>query len=116
MFPRTEAQMKLLMPEVPQDLATEELFREVNEKIVRLNEVFESPEGDFLCECANSMCAARLRVTLWEYDAIRSDPRRFLMAPGHERPGSRVIERRYGYEVVETDVVRPRPELTLVYH
>lgn len=97
-------------------LATEELFREVNERIVRLNEVFASQEGEFLCECADDVCAERLRVSLREYDAIRADPRRFVMAPGHERPGARVIERRDGYEVVEASVVRPRPELSLVLH
>ena len=98
------------------DLCTEELFREVNEKIVCLNVVFESPEGDFLCECSSSDCAQRLRLALDEYDAIRADPRRFLMSPGHERPGARVIERYDRYEVVESSVVHPRPQLSLVLH
>jgi hypothetical protein len=98
------------------ELCTEELFREVNERIVRLNQVFESPEGDFLCECASGLCAERLRLSLEEYEAIRADPRRFLMAPGHERPGSRVIEVHQRYEVVETNIVRPRPQLSLVLH
>ena len=100
----------------PAELCTEELFREVNEKIVVLNQVFESPEGEFLCECSNSLCADRLRLTLEEYEAIRSDPRRFMMAVGHERPGARVIERFDRYEVVETNLVRPRPQLSLVLH
>jgi hypothetical protein len=98
------------------DLCTEELFREVNEKIVRLNQVFESPEGEFLCECANGMCAARLRLSLDEYEEIRADPRRFVMTPGHERPGSRVVVVCDRYEVVESSVVRPRPQLSLVLH
>lgn len=98
------------------DLCTEELYREVNEKIVRLNQVFESPEGDFLCECSSSVCAERLRLTLEEYEAIRADPRRFLMTVGHERPGARVVERHEHYEVVETAISRPRPQLSLVLH
>lgn len=98
------------------DLCTEELFREVNERIVRLNQVFESPEGEFLCECANGTCAERLRLSLEEYEAIRADPRRFLMSPGHERPGARVIECCDRYEVVESTIVRPRPQLSLVLH
>ena len=108
--------MKLVVSNRERDLATEELFREVNEKIVRLNQVFESPEGEFLCECADSGCAERLRLSLDEYDVIRADPRRFVMAPGHERPGARVVLRHDCYEIVESSVVRPRPRLSLALH
>ena len=94
---------------------TEELFREVNERIVRLNQVFKSLEAEFLCECANGVCAERLRLTLQQYEDIRSDPRGFLMAPGHERPGVRIVARTEAYEVVE-GVFRPRPDLSLVLH
>jgi hypothetical protein len=72
--------------------------------------------GDFLCECADVECALRLRLTLDEYEEIRADPRRFLMATGHERPGVRVLARRDGYEVVESTIFRPRPRLTPVLH
>lgn len=96
-------------------LRAEEAYREVNERIIRLNQVFESPEGDFLCECANSRCAERLRLTLDEYDAIRADPRRFLMAAGHEPRGARVLERHEGWEVVIERSAR-RPKLELVLH
>lgn len=95
------------------ELRTEELYREVNERIVRLNELFESPVGEFLCECADSDCAERLVLALEEYDAIRSDARRFLMASGHEPRGARVLERHEGWEVVAER--RPRPALTLVH-
>lgn len=108
--------MKLAAENERRDIPTEELFREVNERIVRLNQVFESPEGEFLCECANSMCAERLRLSLEEYEAMRADPRRFVMVPGHERPGARVVARFAGYEIVESSRVRPRPELSLVLH
>jgi hypothetical protein len=95
-----------------QCLRTEELYREVNERIVRLNQVFESPIGEFLCECADTTCAERLVLTLEEYESIRADPRGFLMACGHEPKGARVLERHEGWErVVER---RPRPKLALV--
>jgi len=93
-------------------LSTEELFREVNERIVRLNQEFESPEGEYLCECPNSLCAERLRLTLAEYEAVRRDPCRFLMAPGHERVGSIVLEQNASYEVVAVPVSR---HLTIVH-
>ena len=97
-------------------LCNEDLFREVNEKIVRLNQVFDFADGIFLCECSQSDCAVRLPLSLDEYETVRSDPRRFVMAPGHERPGARVIARCERYEVVESQVLRPRPELSLVLH
>ncbi len=107
--------MRLAVDNSVRRLRTEEAFREVNERIVRLNQVFESPVGDFLCECADGLCAVRLRLTLEEYDAIRADPNRFLMALGHEPRGARVVERREDWEVV---VARRglRPRLALVMH
>jgi hypothetical protein len=39
-----------------------------------------------------------------------------LMARGHERPGARVVECCDRYEVVESTIVRPRPQLSLVLH
>jgi hypothetical protein len=99
----------------PRKLRPEEAYREVNERIVRLNQVFESPEGEFLCECANSSCAERLRLSLGEYEAIRADPRRFLMASGHEPRGAKVVEQHDGWEVVVERRLR-RPRLALVLH
>jgi hypothetical protein len=96
-----------------QSLRTEELYREVNERIVRLNQVFESPVGEFLCECADSLCAERLLLTLEEYETIRTDRRRFLMAAGHEPEGARVLELHDGWEVVSES--RGRPRLALVH-
>ena len=63
------------------------LFRTLNE---RLKEVAERTgtlvaEGAaFVCECAETGCRARLRLTLEEYEEARSDPRMFLVVPGHE--------------------------------
>lgn len=94
-------------------LSTEELFREVNERIVRLNHRFEATEAEYLCECPDSLCAERLRLTLAEYEAVRSDPCRFLMAPGHEQPGALVLEHRGCYEVVALPVGKRR--LTIVH-
>ena len=93
-------------------LSTEELFREVNERIVRLSQRFEATEAEYLCECPDSLCAERLRLTLAEYEAVRSDPCRFLMARGHERIGSIVLEQNAAYEVVAVPVSR---HLTIVH-
>jgi hypothetical protein len=65
----------------------EVLFREVNERI----EEFQSGEGvegrfDFLCECGDENCTEQIRLTLAEYEGVRSDPIQFVVLPGHEVP------------------------------
>lgn len=65
------------------------IFREVNERVA---EVAQGPlAGDpiryeFLCECSEIECAERLELTLGEYEALRTKPTWFVIAPGHEYP------------------------------
>ncbi len=55
-----------------------------------------------LCECARRACAAEVRLTAAEYEAVRADARRFVLAPGHNLPeAENVVERFDGYLVVE---------------
>jgi hypothetical protein len=81
----------------------EDLFREVNEGIVRGQWPGdpESPIG-FRCECARLGCNVLLALTVSEYERVRADPRRFLMVSGHELPEVEVVvERQDRYIVVE---------------
>jgi hypothetical protein len=68
------------------------LFREVNERL----EVVTATTVSFrecICECSNPGCTKSLAVTTREYEAIRSDPKHFLIARGHEMPEvERVVE------------------------
>lgn len=82
----------------------ETLFREVNERIEEAagppsrndNHVYE-----FLCECSNTDCTLFLPLTIAEYEAVRSDPRQFIVAPGHELPEiETVVARKRGYQIV----------------
>jgi hypothetical protein len=63
----------------------EALFRQVNERIEEVNEKLDS-EGlsDFLCECGDDDCTMPISLTLAEYEAVRSVPTHFAIAPGHE--------------------------------
>ena len=88
----------------------EALFREVNERIVELEDGITGFERDdsllvgFVCECAKEDCGEPLEVTRGEYEAVRDDPRRFLVLPGHEDDEeeiARVVERHSHYLVVE---------------
>jgi len=79
----------------------EVLFREVNE---RLNEIDRSSItlSEFVCECSDKGCTKTLLVSPGEYEAVRSVPRRFMVARGHEMPEiERIVEDRQRFLIVE---------------
>jgi hypothetical protein len=63
---------------------TEALFRDVNERIAETAERFDSPDAEFVCECADPGCVERLQATLDQYEEVRSDATTFMLVPGHE--------------------------------
>ena len=84
-------------------------FREANEKIRSKADEYDAPleRIPFLCECPLPDCTQLVRLTLDEYSGVRSNPKHFLIMPGHEqaeRPLGRVVSRQDGYVVVEKDV------------
>jgi hypothetical protein len=77
--------------------ANEDTFRDINEGIARGQWPGEERKPvSFRCECARLGCNLLIELTLAEYEAIRSHPRRFFVFPGHEVP-----ERCATYVVVE---------------
>ncbi len=81
----------------------ENLFREVNEQIEKLTATLHGPGPyDFLCECSNRDCDRRVTLALADYEAVRVQSDRFLVAPGHVFPDiERVVETHETYEVVD---------------
>ena len=86
----------------------EALFREFNERVEDLADTLDhNGEGEYLrigfvCECGNLDCLERIELTRAAYEEVRSDPKLFVVAPGHEDMNiARVVGRREGYEVVE---------------
>jgi hypothetical protein len=80
----------------------EALFREVNEEVARLEQRLEGREPQFVCECAADSCVERVTLPLATYERIRSNPRRFVLKPGHEQEAlERVVDSGNGYIVVE---------------
>ena len=78
------------------------LFREVNERIRKLEQGWELRKVDFVCECGDPSCTSPVTVTLARYEAVRQDPRRFIVLPGHEiRDVEQVVERHEGFLIVE---------------
>ncbi len=84
------------------------MFREVNERLRSVNEAFGEFTGrmDVVCECGNAACAERIQMSVAEYEAVRAEPDRFVVIPGHADPSD--VE-----EVVlhaaEWEVIRKRP-------
>ena len=67
----------------------EALFREVNERVEEVARRLSALEDEsavtgFVCECSREDCTDLVEITSSQYEAVRSDPRRFLLRHGHE--------------------------------
>jgi hypothetical protein len=85
---------------------TQSLFRDVNERVKTINEGFREilPHGDWICECADDRCTERVALSPAEYEAVRSDSRRFFVLPGDDhvfREVEDVIGQHERYWIVE---------------
>jgi hypothetical protein len=87
---------------------TEALFRSVNEHIAAQAEQAVVDDAHFICECADSGCVAKIEAPLDEYEQVRTNPKLFLITPGHvDREVEQVVSDEGGYEIVEKDVLPP---------
>ena len=65
----------------------ESLFREVNEKIEAMaHHLGPDSPYEFLCEWANADCTFRLTLPLAVYEAVRANPKQFVVLPLHYTP------------------------------
>jgi hypothetical protein len=62
----------------------EALFREVNERVQ--DHAADGRIHHYLCECANSDCTFRITMAAGEYEAVRLDPKQFMVLPLHYTP------------------------------
>ena len=84
----------------------EVLFKEVNERIREISDGFgrDDETYDFLCECSDAGCTKRVVLTRAEYEDVRSDPTRFVVAKGHVMHEiEAVVERADDHVVVEKE-------------
>jgi hypothetical protein len=80
------------------------LFRAANERVESLNESFRLllEHMDFACECVDMGCTTAIKLSIPEYESIRSHPNRFFVARGHEIDDvERTLEEVRDYLVVE---------------
>ena len=76
----------------------EALFRRVNERHAAAG----SAASSYTCECGSLECHEQISMPGDEYRAIRADPRRFFVAPGHDiEDVESVVERHDTHWVVE---------------
>ena len=79
-------------------------FRNANERVREVAESFRdvSESAEFVCECGRGDCVERIRLTLEEYERIRSEPTWFFLVKGHEDIDLEgVVSEADGYLVVE---------------
>ena len=81
----------------------ESTFRRVNEGLEQKAEKWSFGEQPtpYLCECEDPRCTELVMLARSEYEVVRTHPRRFLVAPGHDANEEQVIDRHDGYHVVE---------------
>jgi len=81
----------------------ESFFRQVNERIKDVANGFGDEESyEFLCECSDPSCTARISLQPAEYEWVRASPTRFVLAPGHAATQiEHVVEREEEHDVVE---------------
>jgi hypothetical protein len=77
-------------------------FRAGNEAIVKNVGAPDSPETQaFICECGSDSCLEPIHLTAAEYEAVRANPTRFAVVPGHEDDDERRIDAFDRFTLVE---------------
>lgn len=62
----------------------------------------------FTCECSNEYCHDIVELSADEYEQIRTNPRKFIVRPGHQQADIERLVYSDGYSVVEK-VEEPPP-------
>jgi DNA-directed RNA polymerase subunit RPC12/RpoP len=86
----------------------EDKARSLNERLDRRDRApGANGLAEFVCECGNANCRKTIEVPIREYEEVRRNPQRFIIATGHEIDDVEVvIDDRRSYSVVEK-VARP---------
>ena len=77
----------------------ESRLRTVNEAIERGLRSHDEPIG-FICECGRLRCTEILELRHADYEAVRGNPRRFVVVDGHQTQVDETVERHADYAVV----------------
>jgi hypothetical protein len=99
----SEANKGVIVPLSLQRLARNQvIFREVNERLRDLADGVPDGTAEYICECSDTGCTAKIELKLFQYEAVRARPKCFFIVTGHERlEVERVVDQVDGYVVVE---------------
>lgn len=82
--------------------SNEAVFRQVNESIVSGRWPGDHAAVAFRCECARLGCDLLIDLPIGEYERVRANPRRFIVAVDHQAPEAETVVGAFeGYLVVE---------------
>jgi hypothetical protein len=104
LFPRQfPGNAGLMSRSAAQRAENESTFRRANEDLEQKAQAlsFGEQPTPFLCECENPRCTDVILLARSDYEAVRSDPRRFFIVPGHDVPEDQLVEERDGFHVIE---------------
>jgi len=104
LFPRQfRGNARLMSRGAAQRAKNESTFRRANEDLEQKARAWSFGEQPtpYLCECEDLRCTDVVMLGRSDYEAVRSDPRRFFVVPGHDVPEDRVVEEYDGFHVVE---------------
>jgi hypothetical protein len=83
---------------------TEAAFRIANERMAGWEErrTGDGAVASYFCECGIDGCREEVRLTQAQYEAVRAEPRRFVVRHGHVIEDLEIeLERHDGYSVIE---------------
>jgi hypothetical protein len=82
----------------------EVIVRDLNERLKAHDSSPNQRFAEWVCECADMSCMKPVELSIEEYEMVRAEPTRFVVAPGDEhvtRDIERVVRREERYWLVE---------------
>jgi len=78
-------------------------FRKANERLEEKAAEFgfEEERTPYLCECEETRCTEVIGLTRAEYEAVRANPKSFVLVPGHQGADDAVLREEAGFIVIE---------------
>jgi len=81
----------------------ESTFRRANESLEEeaTDLGFDDEPTPYLCECEDERCVELVQLNREEYEAVRANPKRFVMVPGHQEADDVVVREGARFTVIE---------------
>jgi hypothetical protein len=82
----------------------EVVLRDLNERLKAYPASLNQSVSEWVCECADMTCMKPVELSIEEYEMVRAEPTRFVVAPGAEHVNpeiERVVRREPRYWMVE---------------